>query len=168
MGSRFLLALALLALPLATNGAGDNALDRATLHGLKSIGVVIDTIDPELEKQGITQKALQSRLIDRLLRGNIAVTPAAAEFVGVRVTSVRGNRGLIGTRPPFAVAVNLGLYQPVVLVRDKNMKTSTQTWEVESVLMAEPKILYQASMETVDELADRFIAAYRSQSGAKK
>jgi hypothetical protein len=69
---------------------------------------------------------------------------------------VRANRG------PFAVAVTLGAYQPVLLARDRNTKTATQTWEAETVLLAEPKQLYRATMDSVDELAAGFIAAYRS------
>ena len=60
------------------------------------------------------------------------------------------------------MSITIGLYQPVVLVRDAKVRTATQTWEVETILMADPKQLFRASMESVDELADRFVAAFRS------
>ena len=72
------------------------------------------------------------------------------------MTDVRDNRG------PFAVAITMGAYQPVVLARDKNVRTATQTWEVETVLLAEPKQLYRGAMDSIDELAARFVTAYRS------
>jgi hypothetical protein len=60
------------------------------------------------------------------------------------------------------VCISIGLYQPVVLSRDKNIKSVTQTWEVVTTLMAEPKALNEASMSSVDELTDRFVAAYQA------
>ena len=146
----------LLALPVAIGGAGDAPLDRATLRGLKSLNVIIDPIDPELEKVGLTRDALQTRLSSRLRDGGIKVEDGANEFVGLRLLQVRNRRG------PYAVALTIGLYQPVLLVRDQKIRTATQTWEVETILLAEPKQLERASLTSVDELAARFISAYRS------
>jgi hypothetical protein len=136
--------------------AGDTPMDRATLKGIKAIGVIVDQLPPEFPKEGVNTDALQTRLADRLRAANITVDPDAKEFVGLRVTSVRANRG------PYAVCISIGLYQPVTLVRDPAMRLAPQTWEVETVLMADPKILYRAAMESVDELAARFVTAYRS------
>lgn len=151
-----LLVLVSLLLPPATRAAGDAPLDRATLRGLQRIGVVIDVLDPELQKLGVTRDALMNRLLKRLQGNRIAIDPAATEFAGLRLIAVRGNRG------PFAVSLAFGIYQPVLLSRDRDLRTSTQTWEVETVLMAEPKMLAAACAETAGELADRFVAAYRS------
>jgi len=156
MSWRLLPLFALLLLPPATRAAGDAPLDRATLRGLKGIGVVIDVLDPELEKLGVTRDALITRLLARLQGSRIRIDPGATEFAGLRITAVRGNRG------PFALSMAFGLYQPVLVSRDPDLRTSTQTWEVETVLMADPKVLAAACAETADELADRFAAAYRS------
>ena len=143
-------------LPVAANAAGDQALDRATLRGLKSVAIVIDRLDPELVRQGLTQAFLQSRLENRLRNSAIPLDKNAGEFVGLRVIHVRGGRG------PYALCLSVGLYQPVQLVRDRNVRTATQTWEVETVLMAEPKLLMEASLSSIDELADSLVAAWRS------
>jgi len=156
MGGRILLIAVFALLPPATRAAGDAALDRATLRRLKGIGVVIDTIDPELQKLGITRDVMLTRLLARLHGGDITIDPGAAEFLGLRITAVRGSRG------PFALSLTLGLYQPVLLSRDHDLRTSTETWEVESVLMADPKILVTACGETADDLSDRFAAAFHS------
>ena len=156
MSWRFLPLFALLLLPPATRAAGDAPLDRATLRGLKGIGVVIDVLDPELEKLGVTRDALMARLLARLQGERIRIDPGATEFAGLRIVAVRGNRG------PFALSLAFGLYQPVLLSRDPGLRTSTQTWEVETVLMADPKMLAAACAETAGELAGRFAAAYRS------
>ena len=156
MNRRLVLAAALLFLPPVTRAAGDAAIDRATLKGVKAVGVVVDVIDPELQKLGITREVLITRLLGRLQSLHIVIDPAAHEFVGLRITAVRGNRG------PYAAALSFGLYQPVLLGRDKEIRTSTQTWEIETVLMADPKLLLTACGESADELADRFAAAYHA------
>ena len=148
--------LFLLLVPLVTEGAGDAALDRATLRDLKSISVVIDRIDPELVKEGFAQEIFRGRIEDRLQNAGLPVTSKSTEFLGLRLLHVRGRRG------PYALCVSLGLYQPVILVRDAKLRTATQTWEVNTVLMAEPSIVYSASLDSVDELVDRFIAAWRA------
>jgi hypothetical protein len=154
MDRRILLTAALLLLPPAANAAGDAPLDRATLKGLKGVAVVVDAIDPELEKLGVTRDVMLARLLARLQSRHITIDPGATEFVGLRITAVRANRG------PLALCLTLGLYQPVLLSRNHEMRTSTQTWEVESVLLADPKILVTACRESADELADRFAAAF--------
>ena len=143
-------------LAMAAGGAGDAALDRATLRGIKAVHVVMDPVAPEIENEGVTAEALRTRLEDLLSRGGIAIDPASAEFVALRFTSVRAARG------PFALAATIGLYQPVTLVRDGNIRTATQTWEVETVMLADAKQVNRACLESVDELAGRFESAYRS------
>jgi len=156
MDRRILLVLVLLLGPPATRAAGDAPLDRATLRGLKGVGVVIDVLDPDLEKLGITRTSLLNRLLARLQADRITIDPAATEFVGLRLTAAHAGRG------PFALSMTIGLYQPILLSRDHEIRTATQTWEVESVLMAETKILPTACGETADDLADHFAAAFHS------
>ncbi|HUB82515.1 MAG TPA: hypothetical protein VMB03_27145 [Bryobacteraceae bacterium] len=150
----FLLALALV--PSFTHAAGDYPIDRATLKGLKAIGVVIDVINPEVEKSGVTRDMVLTRMLSRLSSDGIKVDPGATEFLGLRITAVRSGHG------PFALSMTVGLYQPVLLSRNHEIRTSTQTWEVESVLLAEPKILTTACAESSDDLVDRFATAFHS------
>jgi hypothetical protein len=146
----------LIALALPLGGAGDAALDRATLRGLMAVNVVIDPVAPEIQKEGATADLLRTRLEQRLRDAGVKIDTASTEFVGLRLTSVRAARG------PFAIAVTIGLYQPVTLVRDRNVKTATQTWEVATVVLADTKQVKSACMDSVDELTDQFVTAYRS------
>jgi len=141
---------------MAMKAVSDAPLDRATLRDLKSVNVIIDPLDPELVKQGLTQEILQTRIEDRLRDAGIGLDKSAKEFVGLRIMQVRAQRG------PYALCLSIGVYQPVLLVRDKNLKTATQTWEVETILLSDPKVLSRESLNSVTELADRLVAAYRS------
>lgn len=136
--------------------AGDAPLDRATLRGLKAVNIVLDRLDPDLERSGITAAAVSARLQQRLAHAGIKTDPGAVEFLGMRVLQVRGGRG------PYAVSLALALYQPVLLVRESNVKTAAPTWGVETVLMADPKQVKDAALASVDELAASFVAAWRS------
>lgn len=156
MHSRIVLLLAVAGLPLVMKAAGDAPLDRATLRGLKSVSIIIDPLDPELVKQGLTQEILQAQIEDRLRGAGIALDKSATEFVGLRVIQVRAQRG------PYALCLSIGLYQPVLLARNKDLKTATQTWEVETLLMADPKVMSRESLNSVNQLADRLVDAYRS------
>src|SRR3977135_253169 len=100
--------------------AGDAALDRASLKGVKAVGVIIDQLPPDLPKEGVTADALQARLTQRLLEAKIPIDPAVKEFVGIRASSVRAARG------PYAVSMTIGLSQPVTLVRDSSMRAAPQ------------------------------------------
>jgi hypothetical protein len=161
MDPKIVLLVSVLALPLAMKAAGDAPLDRATLRGVGSVGVIVDPIAPDLAKEGLTQDILQKRIEARLHDAGIVVDPSAREFVGIRLLHVRGQKGAFG-QGPYALSLAVGVYQSVQLVRNKDLRTSTETWGVETILMADPKILNRETMNSVDELADRLVAAYRS------
>lgn len=155
MYRRTLLCCALTILPILA--AGDASLDRGTLRGLKGFSVVIDKLDPALEQEGITMDTLQSHLEDQLKKAGIAIDAKAVEFVGLRITSTRPAK-----KAPYTLCLMIGLYQPVILSRNKEIRTATQTWEVDSLLVAPAKTLISSSTEAVDSLAARFVAAWKS------
>jgi hypothetical protein len=160
MYRKALVLLPFIALPLG--GASDAPLDRATLHGLMGVNVVIDPVAPEIEKEGATADALRNRFEERIRRAGITIDTGSKEFVGLRVTAVRAARRPLATGATFAIAATIGLYQRVTLVRDPSLHTVTQTWEVETVMLVDTREVQRACMDSMDELAGRFVTAYRS------
>jgi len=136
--------------------AGDTPRERATLKGAKVVGVVVEPMPDDLPKLGVTADALQARLAGRLRDAGIPLDDSATEFIGLRVASARETRG------PYAVVVRLGFYQAVTLVRDPTVRAAPETWAEETVLMAAPKMVFRTCVDGIDDLADRFIAAWRS------
>jgi hypothetical protein len=137
--------------------AGDAALDRATLRGLKAFNIVVDPLDPQLEKAGLSADALRSRLDTRLRHAGIALDTNAIEFVGLRIDSM-----LLPKKGPDSLCLSLAFYQPVILSRDQKIRTATQTWDVRMMQVVAPKSMVQSALDTVDQIADKFVAAYRS------
>ena len=149
-------------LPLPLGGASDAPLDRSTLRGLKAVHVVIDPVAPEIEKEGATADALRSRLEERIRRAGITIDNDSREFVGLRITAVRSARKALAMGTTYAIAASIGVYQPVTLVRDASLRTATQTWEVETLTLVDTKTVDRACLDSMDELAGRFVTAYRS------
>ena len=148
------LAIAVL-LPWAALRAGDSNLDRATLRGVKAVNIVIDHLDPQLEDQGLTQEMLRSRVEERLRKAAIPIDKDALEFVGLHITSMQSGKG------PYSLCFSMGFYQPVTLVRDPKIRTASQTWDVNAILVVPPKPMMQSVLNTADQLADLFVNAYR-------
>jgi len=153
--TRRILSLAALLAPVLLH-AGDSVRDRATMKGCKAVAVIIDTLPADFAKDGVTEETLRSRLAQRLREADIPMDAAAKEFVGLRVSSVRDGRG------PYAAAFTLGFYQPVTLVRDAAIRSAPETWSFETVFMAPPKILPRAATDAIDDVAARFITAWRA------
>ncbi len=134
----------------------DGQLDRATLKGLKAVNIVIDPIDSELQSQGLNADLLRASIQAKLERAGIAIDKNANEFLGLRITAARGRR------MPVALCLSMGLYQGVVLTRDRDIRTATETWSVDAVASAQPKAVKDAAADLLNDLADRFVTAYRS------
>ena len=132
-------------------------MDRATLRGLKAVKAVIDFSDGAVMQQsGLTVGKLASQIEQRLEKEGVPVDSGAHEFVGLRVTFAHARK------TDYALGLTLGLYQNVSLVRDPTMKTMAETWSGDSILLVPPRMLGEALSNTVDQLVDQFIAAYRS------
>ena len=158
MYRRVCILLTVLALPLG--GAGDAPLDRATLRGVIGVNVVIDPVAPEIQKEGVTTEGLRTRLEERMRDAGIQLDTTSNAFLALRVRSVRAARG------PLAIAMTIGLYQGVTLVRDPKVKTAAATWEVDTVILTDTKQVYAACMDSATDLAGRFVTAYQSVNDA--
>jgi hypothetical protein len=156
MDGRFVAGVVLLVLPFRVFGAGDAAIDRATLRGLKAVNVVVDPLHPELEREGLSIGALQEQIESRLNKAGIKIDRDAPEFLALRVVAARGKKG------PYTLSVVAGVYQPVLLVRNREVRTATQTWETWTLWITQPKVLLKSSLTAVAQLTNRFIDAYLS------
>jgi hypothetical protein len=150
---RFVLTLALALLPL--RAASDGPADRATLRGITRVAVVVDGVAPDLQAAGLNAFALKARMEGLLRTAGVEVDGQAPEFVGIRLLAVHTAKG------QYAMTMTAGLYQTVELARDRGVRASAATWEVQTVVLSSAKQLVEASLASVEDLAARFIAAQR-------
>ena len=150
------LLFALLAFLGASLSAGDGSLDRATLRGLKAFNIVVDPLDPQLEKAGLSADAIRTRIDTRLRHAGIALDSNAIEFVGLHIDAAFIKKG------PDTLSFLLGFYQPVALSRDPKIRTATQTWDVHAMILVPPKSLEDSAQDAIDKLTDQFVNAFRS------
>lgn len=146
--------MALAALPAVC--ASDTDMDRATLRGLKAVKVVIDPLQPELQKEGFTPNELRAQIEQRLHTAGIPVDQNAKEFLGLTVKSMRAKKS------PVVILFTLGFYQVAELAREKGLKTVAETWGVQDAMMVQSKMLNQVSRTAIDNLVEQFINAYSS------
>ena len=156
MAGRILVSIALLALVCPWGRSSDSPIDRATLRGLKAIKVIVDPPDAELQHGGVTARNLATQIVARLEKAGLGVDNNAIEFVGLHLTAAHVKK------KTSAVSLTLGLYQTVALARDPAIKTTTETWSGESVVLVPPGLFSEAVADTVNQLVDQFVAAFRS------
>jgi hypothetical protein len=146
--------ISLCAIPFAF--AEDKEITRLTLRGIKEVCVVIESIEPEIENLGLTQAQVRSDVEAKLREANIAVAPDVqrgrpAVYLYVQVMRPEKINRLF-------YSVSLSLLQNVVLERDPNIKTNTDTWLVRVLGMSSGT---EAIRSEIRSLLDQFIEDYR-------
>jgi hypothetical protein len=155
MLNRFFL-VALLMSGGIVRAATNTPMDRATLRGLHGLKVVVEPPSPELESAGINAENLRAQIEERLRNAGVTIDPQAREFLGLGFMAALEKKGAT------ALCLHLDLYQNVSLERDATIKTATETWGTQSVVLVWPKQLNEVAGSTVDELTTQFINAYKS------
>lgn len=154
--------VALLTFVAAPCVASDSSMDRSTLRGLKAVKVVVDSPAHEVEREGVSGDGLRITVEQKLRDAGITVDHDAVEFLGLNISSARPPRRALISKGPVSLVVGIGLYQIVLLNRDKNTKTVTETWGDQRVAPAAPKAIERAVSDAVDDLVSEFITAYRA------
>jgi len=154
--------LALMTALAAHCAASDSSMDRSTLRGLKAVKVVVDSPANEIEREGVSGDGLRITIEQKLRDAGIIVDHDAVEFLGLNISSARPPRKTLLSKGPVSLVINMGLYQIVLLNRDKTTKTVTETWGDQRVAPAAPKAIERTVTDAVDDLVSEFINAYKA------
>ena len=135
--------------------AEDKEITRLTLRDIKEVNVVIETIEPEVEQLGLTQAQVQADVEAKLRGANIAVAPQIergrpAIYLYVQVIRPEKINRLF-------YSISLSLLQNVILERDTEVKTNTNTWLVRVLGMSSGT---EAIRSDIRSLLDQFIDDY--------
>ena len=136
--------------------AADDSVSRSSLKGLKAIGVLVEKMSPEAEKEGLTQEQVQKDVELRLKDSGVPVAREAAGFLYVTVQPTR-SPGASG----YSYSVLLEFTQPVLLVRDTQILVLATTWSLFTTGTAAEGKLSLARVD-VASLVDKFVNAYQS------
>jgi len=136
--------------------AEDKEITRLTLRGIKEVNVVIESIEPEIQSLGLTQAQVKADVEAKLREANIAIAPdiergRPAVYLYVQVMRPEKINRLF-------YSISLSLLQNVVLERDPNVKTNTDTWLVRVLGMSSGTEAIRADIRS---LLDQFIDDFR-------
>ncbi len=143
----------------------DTQLRERTLVELAGVDVLVAQTSADAESAGITQAWAETFLEDTLRLSGIRVLDLDERlrepgfpylFLNVTVTRV-------GEHPLFAYFVRLDLHQTVLLDRDRKIHAPAPTWSATAKLGYAGTLHAESAIkETVSELAEEFIRAYRA------
>ncbi|MGI8992501.1 MAG: hypothetical protein ACR2I2_23330 [Bryobacteraceae bacterium] len=162
----------LFALLLLACCATSFAADAQSLKGIAGIWVLVENLNPDLQKAGLSKEELRSDIEDRLREAGIAVEEpresGAGPFLYIELTDIAVPAGGKRKSKPnlrregTALYVRLELQQSVALKREPSSSLLSDTWHQSLIGYAEPARAGEVAKGWVRELTDRFVKAYRT------
>jgi hypothetical protein len=158
-----LLVLGTLESPLfAINGQSN----LVSLKGLKGIGVLVENLPPEIEKEGLTKNQLQMEVEFKLREAGIKVLTREESFKtpGEPYLYINLNVNVGKTESDiFPYSIDLLFIQKVSLIRDPQQITYATTWSTGGVGSITKQLVGQLR-GSVSDILDIFIKAYLAQN----
>jgi WG containing repeat len=141
--------------------ASDDSGERSSLYGLPGVYVLVESLNLDMEKDGLTKDQLRKEVETQLRNAGIRVLTREEKFKTAGNPQLYVNVNLLKSSSPFAYAysVEISLEQEVALVRKPNMRTVATTWSQGSVGIVGIANL-RAIRETVKGRVDHFIHDY--------
>ena len=155
----FLLLTLTLSYPLfAVNGISN----RATLRGLKGIGVLVEKLPLEVEQEGLKRDQLQMEVESKLRTAGIKVLTKeeASGASGKPYLYININVNIAKTESDiYPCSIDMLFIQKVSLLRDPKLTSYAVTWSTGGVGSIGKPILSQLR-ESVEAMVDVFVNAY--------
>ena len=155
----FSVALLLLAGGAAdANGQMFVSTGRDTLRGLPGVEVLVEGLQPELERSGLTGAAIRADVERRLRDGGISVYPSQTEnpSLAKAYLYVHINALVLPQQAGYAIAVQVHLRQTLrSLVTSSNI-VNAMTWDAQNVLGVPPNALTTVRAEVLTFI-DQFV-----------
>jgi len=133
---------------------------RETLRGLTGVVVVIETVKPDAEADGLNVMEIQTEVESKLTQGGISVLPHPAwretpgrPWLYVSVNTIKHLQN-------YFFSVDVQLKQDVSLPRQPSIMTSSATWELGSIGFVDTELLPAKIRESVAAYVESFISDY--------
>jgi len=156
-----LVALFLFSTPIAHADEVEE-FQRKSLKGLKNLSVGYVHMPSELEQNGsLTSDEIRTDVELKLRLAGIQVVDlkdfdspsSSSSILNVSVNAHSSSLGI------WAISVNVGVMQPVMLDRDRSILTYGETWGLFRLGLLE-KSMIRSVRETIKDMVDQFINAY--------
>lgn len=155
--------MAWLALSAWPARAGDDANDRATLRGIRTVCVVVEVIHrADGQKSRLTSAMFESDLEGALSDAGLRIDANAIPCVYLKVRPLQALAGRGRPLGLYAVDFSIDFFQTVSLARDPSVKTFAPTWSLENMATIPAGELSRAAREITADLTQKFVAAYKS------
>ena len=153
---------------LAADTKAQDTANDATLKGLTAIRVAVDVSDAAAEQQSLRKADLQSRIEGKLKKAGLQVLGESERAQGMPTLYL--NLSLLAldksadpsAAEVYVYSIDLALIQEVRLLRAPGIKAASPTWRAPGSLGTLEAAELAGLRDTADELADRFLAAYRA------
>ncbi len=136
----------------------------AALRGLTGLGVVIEPLETELARYGVTPPAVQRAVEARLQQAGLRVLSAEelATTPGAPTLQLAIEMLAPGAQETWTYLMRLSLLQQVVLVRDPTLQVpAVPTWVLEHRITAGAARLHEMPADVL-ALVDHFLRIYQS------
>lgn len=113
----------------------DDYSERSSLYSLPGVYVLVESLNLDMEKDGLTKDQLRKEVESQLRNAGVRVSTREEKFKTAGNPQLYVNINLLKSSSPFAYAysVEISLEQEVSLVRKPNMRTAATTWSQGSV-----------------------------------
>lgn len=144
----------------------DGKSNRATLRGLKGVGVLVEHLLPEIEKEGLNRDQLQTSVESKLRKAGIKVLTKEESFIapGEPHLYVNINVNIAKTESDiYPYSIDLLLIQRVSLLRDPKLTSYAITWSTGGVGSIGKTVVRELG-ESVEAMVDVFIKTYLAEN----
>jgi len=166
---RFLTLLAIIVVALGFTCplmAVSEKSNQATLRGLRGLGVLVERLPPEVEKEGLIWDQLQLEIELKLRAAGIKVLTREETLraPGEPYLYININVNIAKTESEiYPYSIDALLLQKVSLLRDPKLTTYAMTWSTGGVGSISKELLNQLR-SSVEDIVDVFIRAYRAEN----
>lgn len=144
----------------------DSQSNRATLKGLRGVGVLIEKLPEVLEKEGLQRDQLQKEVEAQLKKAGIEVysREECVKIPGEPYLYINLNVNVAKTESDiYPYTIDIMLIQKVSLIRDPNRVTYAVTWSTGGVGSITKSIVSQLR-ENVSEVVEIFIQRFLAEN----
>lgn len=133
----------------------------ASLRNLAGIGVIVEAMAPDVERDGLTSSQLKADVEFRLRQAGIQILTMAEEQHTPEAPSLYLQvNAMKSDLLSYAVTISVSLRQWMVLKHDSEVQILAPTWGTSAVAVVGEKRLWKVRGYVVDEV-DKFISAYQ-------